>query len=101
MLVPSGGSDHGRPQYGSDQYGSDHSSGHSTDSAHTGHVVVIVNITHSIIQAVLRSDFDSVFGLFARRDLRWDPCVLPLIRADPSTFPVAGIWIRANSGAGI
>ena len=31
----------------------------------------------------------------------WDPCVLPLIRADPGTFPVAGIWIRANFGARI
>ena len=43
----------------------------------------------------------AVFTVFRRWDPRWDPCVLPLIRADPGTFPVAGIWIRANFGAGI
>ena len=45
--------------------------------------------------------FDGVFRLFPRWDLRWDPCGLPLIWAGSSTFPVAGIWIGANFGAGI
>ena len=102
--VPPGGSDHGRPQYSTDQYGSDHGSGHSTGSANTGHFVVIVTVinkTHSIIHGVFARCLDGVFGLFARSDPCWHPCVLPLIRADPGTFPVARIWIRANSGAGI
>ena len=48
-----------------------------------------------------KPQFYGVLTVFCRWDPRWDPCVLPLIRADPGTFPVAGIWIRANSGAGI
>ena len=93
-----GGSDHSRPQYSADQYGFDHGSGHSTGSANTGHVVVIVlviNKTHSIVHGVFARCFDGVFGLFALLDPRGDPCVLPLILglADPGTLvPVAGIW---------
>ena len=48
-----------------------------------------------------KPQFYGVLTVFCCWDLRWDPCVLPLIRADPGTFPVAGIWIRANFGAGI
>ena len=95
---------YGRPQYSTDQYSFDHSSGHSTGSANTGHVVVIVlviNKTHSIVHGVFARCFDGVFGLFARSDPRWDPCILAPIRADPGTFSVAGIRIRANFGARI
>ena len=66
-----------------------------------GHIVIVTNKTHFIIHGVFARCFDGVFQLLARSDPRWDPCVLPLIRADPGTFPVAGIWIRANFGARI
>jgi len=64
-------------------------------------IVIVINKTHSIIHGVFARCFDGVFGLFARSDPRWDPCILAPIRADPGTFSVAGIRIRANFGARI
>jgi hypothetical protein len=77
-------------------------------SANTGHAVVIaiviaivINKTHSIVHGVFARCFGGVFGLFVRSDPRWDPCILAPVRADPGTFSVAGIRIRANFGARI
>ena len=64
-------------------------------------IVLVINKTHSIVHGVFARCFDGVFGLFARSDPRWDPCILAPIRADPGTFSVAGIRIRANFGARI
>ena len=61
-------------------------------------IVLVINKTHSIVHGVFARCFDGVFGLFARSDPRWDPCILAPIRADPGTFSVAGVRIRANFG---
>ena len=66
---------------------------HSTGSANTGHVMVIViviNKTHSIIHSVFAWCFDSVFGLLSHLDPRWDPCILAPIRADPGMHIFCG-----------